>query len=106
MRKDESIFELYYEDLKSIYSIPSFVGCAISLIVVRILIKEPLEIDLEFLFAVAYSDESVFSCEGALREGQKTVNETGIHGDCIVEPLLLAAKIVPYHDSLVYILDS
>ena len=53
-------------------------------------IKEPLKKYLECLFTVACLDEFVFFCEGALEEVQKPVNETGIHGGCIVEPLLLA----------------
>ena len=59
----------------------------------RILIEEPLKTILESLFAVARSDGLLFFCGCALEDGQKLVNGTGIHGGCVVEPLLLAEKL-------------
>ena len=47
------------------------------------------------MFAVARLGEFIFFCECALEEGQKMADETGIHGDYLVEPLLLAEKNVP-----------
>ena len=78
----------------------------IDLIIMHIPIKEPLKTNLECLFAVAHAEKLVFFGEGAFHEGQKTVDETGIHGGSVVSPLLSTVIIMPYHGSLTYILDS
>ena len=56
----------------------------------HILVKEPLITNLECLFAVSSLETLVFCGEGAFQEGQKTVDETGIHLGSVVVPLLLA----------------
>ena len=50
---------------------------------------------LEFLLTIPHSDQLVLFGESGLEGSGKLVNETAIHCDCVVVPLLLAAVLVP-----------